>query len=125
MMKRAVPVAVRPVRHLSLIHILQKGESIEEITKGYKNYDYYHEAYDAVLGGMVGEYQIGNGEFDQNDQPILETKYGLKAYSPIAYGFSFSPVSYTHLDVYKRQCVGCGQCTGLCKFGAINTKEGK
>ena len=23
------------------------------------------------------------------------------------------------------QCVGCGQCTGLCKFGAINTKEGK
>lgn len=74
----------------ALVEKLHAGETIESLTKDMEYYPYFYEAYDAVLGGMVGEYQIGNGEFDQNDQPILETKYGLKAYSPIAYGFSFS-----------------------------------
>lgn len=34
------------------------GEKMEEITADMKYYDYYLEAYTAVLGGMVGEYQI-------------------------------------------------------------------
>ena len=28
------------------------------------------------------------------------------------------PVSYTHLDVYKRQCQGCGACVPVCPSGA-------
>ena len=49
----------------------------------YKYYDYYHEAYEAVLGGMLGSYSI---EKDGQSIPI----YGLKAFSPIAAGFGYS-----------------------------------
>lgn len=59
---------------------LRDGETtIEEQTKDLKYYSYYKEAYGAVLGGMVGEYEQ-NGE----------KRYGLKAYLPIAKGFEYS-----------------------------------
>lgn len=52
----------------------------------YKYYDYYHRAYDAVLGGLLGSYAIEiNGE--------LKPKYGLKAFSPIAAGYGYSHCS--------------------------------
>lgn len=54
-------------------------KSVEEITSGMKYYNYYHEAYSAVLGGMLGKY-IENGQ----------EKYGLIAYSPIAKGFPYT-----------------------------------
>lgn len=44
-----------------------------------KLYDYYLEAYGAVLGGMVGTFYLDG-----------EPKYGLKAYSPLARGFYYS-----------------------------------
>lgn len=69
---------------------LKSGIKIEELAADYQYFSYYQQAYTAVLGGMVGEYQIGNGETDASGNPIMETKYGLKAYSPIAYGYSFS-----------------------------------
>ncbi len=34
------------------------GEKMEDITKDMKYYSYYLEAYGAVLGGMVGEFQV-------------------------------------------------------------------
>ena len=52
----------------------------------YKYYNYYHEAYDAVLGGMLGSYSI------EKDGQQIPT-YGLKAFSPIAAGYG-----YAHCD---------------------------
>ena len=49
----------------------------------YQYYDYYHEAYGAVLGGLLGSYSI-----EKNGQQIAA--YGLKAYSPIAAGYGYS-----------------------------------
>lgn len=48
-----------------------------------KYYAYYHDAYTAALGGLVGSYAI---EMDGKWVPC----YGLKAFSPIAEGFSYS-----------------------------------
>ncbi len=63
---------------------LAAGQSVEEFTKGLQYFDYYYEAYSAVLGGFVGEYQVvdENGEY--------RTCYGVKAFSPIAGGFAYN-----------------------------------
>lgn len=60
------------------------NESPEELLGDlYKYYDYYHEAYDAVLGGMLGSFSI------EKDGRQIAT-YGLKAFSPIAAGYGYS-----------------------------------
>ncbi|MCH5257600.1 MAG: M23 family metallopeptidase [Lachnospiraceae bacterium] len=69
---------------------LRAGETtMEELTKDMEYYDYYKEAYGAVLGGMVGEFSI---EVKADDDGGKEWKdyYGLKAFSPIAKGFEYS-----------------------------------
>ena len=48
-----------------------------------KYYQYYHQAYTAVLGGLLGSYAI---EVDGVTKP----QYGLKAFSPIAAGYGYS-----------------------------------
>lgn len=58
---------------------LREGESMEELTEKLKYYPYYLEAYTAVLGGFVGEYEAEG-----------ERRYGLKAYSPIAKDFPYT-----------------------------------
>ena len=58
---------------------LQKGKTMEILTEKLKYYPYYLEAYTAVLGGFVGEYEMDG-----------EKRYGLKAYSPIAAGFYYT-----------------------------------
>lgn len=71
---------------------LSEGETtISELTQDMKYYPYYLEAYTAVLGGMVGEYEAE--EEDENGQKCFQKKYGLKAYFPLARGFE-----YTHYD---------------------------
>lgn len=52
---------------------------MEKLTADMEYYDYYLEAYTAVLGGMVGEFTL-------DDRRV----YGLKAFSPIAKGFDYS-----------------------------------
>ncbi|MBR2937881.1 MAG: M23 family metallopeptidase [Oscillospiraceae bacterium] len=52
----------------------------------YKYYDYYHTAYTAVLGGLLGNYAI---EIDGQWKPV----YGLKAFSPVAAGYGYSHCS--------------------------------
>ena len=42
----------------TLVSELQDGQTMEELTKDMKYYSYYLEAYTAVLGGMVGEFEI-------------------------------------------------------------------
>ena len=49
----------------------------------YQYYDYYHEAFSAALGGLVGSFAI---EVDGQ----WKATYGLKAFSPIAAGYGFS-----------------------------------
>ena len=52
----------------------------------YKYYSYYHEAYSAVLGGLLGSYCVEiNGQW--------KPAYGLKAFSPIAAGYGYSHCS--------------------------------
>jgi len=51
-----------------------------------KYYDYYHEAFSAALGGLVGSYAI---EVDGH----RKATYGLKAFSPIASGYGYSHCS--------------------------------
>ncbi len=58
----------------------------ELLGDSYKYYGYYHEAYTAVLGGLLGSYAIEvKGEW--------VPKYGLKAFSPVAAGYAYSHCS--------------------------------
>lgn len=87
----------------------QEGGNIESLTKDMEYYDYYREAYGAVLDGMVGEYKIQ--ETDESSQGKKKWKkiYGLKAYHPIAKGFPYG--DYDDFGVsrsygYKRNHLG-------------------
>ncbi|MBQ3000602.1 MAG: M23 family metallopeptidase [Oscillospiraceae bacterium] len=57
----------------------------------YKYYSYYHRAYSAVLGGLLGNYAI---EVDGQ----WKSTYGLKAFSPVAAGYG-----YSHYDDFGAQ----------------------
>lgn len=101
----------------SLAEQLKSGTSMEELTGGMEYYSYYKEAYTAVLGGMVGYFeeqvdapepsdpqsQIPSSASDESGTPegsdsesaappekVWVTKYGLKAFSPIACNFPYS-----------------------------------
>lgn len=66
---------------------LKEDQSPEELLgDAGKYYSYYHDAYSAALGGLLGNYSICvNGE----EKPA----YGLKAFSPIAAGYGYSHCS--------------------------------
>lgn len=66
-----------------------KQETIETLTKDMKYYDYYHEAYSAVLSGLVGEYELEVAKEDSNEKVWIK-KYGLKGFSPIAKNFPYN-----------------------------------
>ena len=129
---------------------LKNGTSMDELTKDLKYYSYYLEAYNAVLGGMVGYYEIqipqseapafalsdtqinegdpgaGGSEGESPDsagnqapsvepltpageQKVWVTKYGLKAFHPLAKNFPYS--HYDDFGVsrsygYRRQHLG-------------------
>ena len=63
---------------------LKEDKGPEELLDGtYQYYSYYREAYSAVLGGLLGTFEIEkDGAFQQC--------YGLKAFSPIAAGYGYS-----------------------------------
>ena len=66
---------------------LQGDQSPEELLGDlYKYYSYYHEAYTAVLGGLLGNYSV---EIDGQ----WRSAYGLKAFNPIAAGYGYSHCS--------------------------------
>ena len=97
-------------KHLDdLVAKLNNGQTIEELTKDMKYYNYYFEAYTAVLGGFVGEYEIEQPLKDNKEQKEWVKKYGLMAFSPIAKGYD-----YSHYDDfgdsrsygYKREHLG-------------------
>lgn len=70
-----------------------KKETIKSLSENMKYYDYYYEAYSAVLGGMVGTYKIEVKDETAPGGKRWEEKYGLKAFLPIA---KYYP--YSHFD---------------------------
>lgn len=65
------------------------GKSPQELLGDlFQYYAYYHEAYDAALGGLVGNYAI----LVENEagEKVWKASYGLKAFSPIAAGYGYS-----------------------------------
>ncbi len=83
--------------------------TIDELGKDLKTYNYFKEAYGAVLNGFVGDYTIEVPEPDNPEQTVMEKRYGLRVFSPIAKGYS-----YSHFDDfgasrsygYKRKHLG-------------------
>ena len=56
---------------------------LEKLGESAKYYDYYHKAFSAALGGLLGSYAIEvDGQWN--------TRYGLKAFSPVAAGYGYS-----------------------------------
>ncbi len=90
----------------NLVSKLNDGEDISKICENLKYFSYFKEAYSAVLGGFVGEYEI---ETEEGGSREVVKKYGLKVFSPIAAGYY-----YNHYDDfgssrsygYKRKHLG-------------------
>jgi murein DD-endopeptidase MepM/ murein hydrolase activator NlpD len=70
-----------------VVQRLSNGEKMSDIAKDLKLYGYYAEAYEAVLGGFVGDYKV---MAEEEGRMVWKDKYGLKVFSPIARGYSFS-----------------------------------
>ncbi len=77
----------------ALVKSLNNGKTLAELTADMPYYPYYREAYGAVLDGMVGSFEIQTPESLDSSKAEFDKRYGLKSYSPIAYGYS-----YAHYD---------------------------
>ncbi len=71
----------------TLVEKLEQGEKVENIVTNHKLYDYYIEAYTAILEEFIGEYEI---EEYENKEKVFKKKYGIKAFLPIAKNYGFS-----------------------------------
>lgn len=70
-----------------LVSFLEEGCNPLDLVSNSQYYNYYLEAYTAILGGMVGIYEV---EIPQNEtETTWVKKYGLYAFSPIAKNFPF------------------------------------
>lgn len=65
--------------------ILSGETTMEKLTENMQYYEYYREAYGAVLDGMVGEYRI-----ESPKDNTWKKYYGLKAFCPIAKEFPYT-----------------------------------
>ena len=66
---------------------LETDKSMEDLLGDtFKYYNYYHEAYSAALGGLLGNFAI-----DHRSQ--WRPQYGVKTYSPVAAGYGYSHCS--------------------------------
>lgn len=72
-----------------VISKLKSGTSMEEITKGMKNYNYYNNVYGTVLKGFLGNYKVQRKSKKEGEENGWEEIYGLKAFSPIAKTFPY------------------------------------
>ena len=63
----------------NLVEKLNNGEQMSDLTSNMEFYDYYYEAYSAVLSGFIGNYSFE-----------AETTYGIKVFLPIAKNYSFT-----------------------------------
>lgn len=72
-----------------LAALLRQGKTLEELTENLTYYSYYLEAYTAVLGGMVGPYEV-QVKAENSEELLWESRYGLIAFSPIAKNYPYS-----------------------------------
>ncbi len=87
----------------------QENTTIDALGERLKYYSYFKEAYGAVLDGFVGHYSIEIPDPENSKETIMNNRYGLKVFSPIARGYS-----YSHFDDfgnarsygYKRKHLG-------------------
>ncbi len=70
--------------------LVEEQTTIDALGASLKNYAYFKEAFDAVLNGFVGSYSIEIPDPEDSKNKIMTKKYGLKAFSPIAKGYSYS-----------------------------------
>jgi len=92
----------------ALVQKLAEGSTMASLTSDMKYYNYYLEAYTAVLGGMVGTYDIQIPD-EQTGEPVWVAKYGLKAFSPIAKNYpynEFDDFGVARSYGFKRQHLG-------------------
>lgn len=75
---------------IKLISEIESGNNISAITEKLKSYNYYFIVYNSVLKEFVGEYNIETDSVDKNGIKLTEKRYGLKVFSPIAKGYSYS-----------------------------------
>jgi len=75
-------------KHMS--DLVERLRSKEETMDGITNYNYYLEAYTAILGGFVGEYEIQVQSDTNPEEKVWVKKYGLKAFLPIAKNFPYN-----------------------------------
>ena len=71
----------------SVVQKLRQGEKIENIITNNELYNYYIEAYTAILSEFIGEYEI---EEYENSEKVYKKKYGIKAFLPVAKNYGFS-----------------------------------
>lgn len=98
-----------------IIEKLNSGTTMDEITKDMKYYQYYKEAFEAILGEYIGEFAV---QTESDDALVWEKKYGLKVFCPIAKNYSFS-----HYDDFANaRTYGYSRLhTGHDLFGSIGT----
>ena len=72
-----------------LAALLRQGKTMEELTANLKHYDYFLEAYTAVLGGLVGSYEV-QVKAEGSEEMRWESRYGLMAFSPIAKNYPYN-----------------------------------
>ncbi len=73
----------------ALAETLKNGETMQTLTADLKYYDFYYEAYTAVLAGFLGEFELETPD-ESGDGTHWETHYGIKVFSPIAKNFPYS-----------------------------------
>lgn len=66
---------------------VKAGEKIVDIGKELKLFSYYMEAYTAIFKEFVGQHKM---QTEEEGKKVWKDKYGLKVFSPIARGYSFS-----------------------------------
>ncbi len=67
---------------------LSGGSTVTSLVTNSKLYNYYIEAYGAILGGMVGEYT--EVKIAEDGTETRADKYGLRVFSPFAAGYYYS-----------------------------------
>ena len=67
---------------------LGENNTVDDLMKNNKYYDYYKESFSAMLSGLLGVYEKEAPDGEGAKKHV--TGYGLIAYSPIAEGFSYS-----------------------------------
>ena len=72
----------------ALVSSLREGKTMESIASNMKLYNYFYQSYDAIFHEYIGEYEIATTDDTGNIKYVK--KYGLKAFLPIAKGYSFS-----------------------------------